>query len=226
MEKAGLLAEPKFDDITYYLGDGTLTSQTDFIKLVASKIEGKTDEEKLVNLLLWMNSNVVRKKGVKDSNKFNKTAEEILLSKERTGCSDSAVLFSTIVRAMGIPAMQIITFDKDWGEKLDKGEKTGGVFGHFYVAAFVKDNKGNSSWKLIDSDNPTLDKDKVDIRYLKRDNRNISKRRYAFAYVRDFRDFEIDGRKLDSEHNMKYIQTKAYMESNRKDIDFDDGEIR
>ena len=182
--------------------------------------------EKLKNLLIWMNSNVKRMFGKKDSKKFNKTAEEILISKERTGCSDSAVLFSTIVRTMGIPAMQIITFDKDWGVNLDKGEDTKGVFGHFFVGVFVNDKDGNKKWKIIDSDNPTTEIDKINIYTLKKEDRNITKRRYAFAYVRDFRDIELDGIRLDSEYNMKYIQTKAYMESNRKDIDFDNGDVR
>lgn len=226
MEKSGLIMAPKFDDVSYYLGEGELTKKTDFIKLVASKIEGNSDEEKIKNLLVWMNLNVKRKFGIKDSKKFDKTAEEILISKERTGCSDSAVLFSTIVRAMGIPAMQILTFDKDWGVKLDKGEDTKGVFGHFYVGVFITDKDGNKRWKVIDSDNPSTDINKISVNNLRKDNRNISKRRYAFAYVRDFRDFEVDGRKLDSEHSMKYIQTKAYMESNKKDIEFDDGEVR
>ena len=61
---------------------------------------------------------------------------------------------------------------------------------------------------------------------LNKENRNITSNSYAFAYVRDFRDFEVDGKKIDSVSNMRYIQTKSCLESNLKDIDFEIEEIR
>ena len=70
MEKLGLYAEPKYNDVEYYLGEGELTKQTEFIKYVASKIEGETDAEKIKNLILWMNKKIVRKYGQKDPKKI------------------------------------------------------------------------------------------------------------------------------------------------------------
>ena len=226
MEKLGLYAEPKYNDVEYYLGEGQLTKQTEFIKYVASKIEGETDAEKIKNLILWMNKKIVRKYGQKDPKKFNKTAEEILESKERTGCSDSAVLFSTLARAMGIPTMQVVTFDKDWADDIIKDKTPNSTRGHFFVASYIKDIYGVENWVIIDSDKPVNKKEEIKLRILDKDNRNITNNNYAFAYARDFRDFEVDGKKIDSVQNMKYIQTKSCLESNLKDIDFEDKDIR
>ncbi len=41
---------------------------------------------------------------------------------------------------------------------------------------------------------------------------------YAFAYVNDFRDININGRKIDSIENMKIIQEEAYKECDKKDF--------
>ena len=110
MEKAGLIVEPELNNPNYYLGEGTLTKQTELIRFIAKRITGSTDEEKVRNMLAFLNSEVPIKK-VNDGRKFQKTAEEILNSRQRTGCSDSAILFCTMARAMGIPAMMVVTFD-------------------------------------------------------------------------------------------------------------------
>ena len=35
MEKAGLIVEPEFNNPNYYLGEGTLTKQTELIRFIA-----------------------------------------------------------------------------------------------------------------------------------------------------------------------------------------------
>jgi len=213
MNRAGLLAEPIFDNPDYYLGEGELTKKTDFIEYISSKINGETDGERIRNLIVWINKNIPRKEGQRDPRKFNKTAEDIINDKIRTGCSDSCILFSTIARAMEIPTIQIITFDKDWGEEVEKGKETNGTRGHFYCGVYIKDINGKADWILIDSDAPVSEKDKVVFRKLDRSNRSVSQRRYAFAYVRDFRDITVDGIKIDSIEHMAYVQRKAAKEA-------------
>ena len=41
MEKAGLIVEPEFNNPNYYLGEGTLTKQTELIKTIAKRITGR-----------------------------------------------------------------------------------------------------------------------------------------------------------------------------------------
>ena len=219
----GLFLEPKFKDIDYYLEDGDLTKQTEFIKYISSRIEGDTEGRRIRNLIVWMNRNLPRIHGEKDKRKFRKSAEDIINEKRRTGCSDSALIFTTLCRAMGIPAMQVITFDKDWAEKADRGEDNNTTRGHFYSAVYIKDSDGVARWILVDPDQPAERIEDVRLTTLKVDDRNISRNRYAFAYARDFRDFSVDGRKIDSIENIRYMQIKSYRESDKLDMVNKDG---
>ena len=45
IEKAGLYSEPKFNNNIYYLGEGEITVQTEFIKYIASKILRENDND-------------------------------------------------------------------------------------------------------------------------------------------------------------------------------------
>ena len=58
------------------------------------------------------------------------------------------------------------------------------------------------------------------------DNRNIpwriGKSMYAFAYVNDIRDIRLNGRTVDNASNMRYVQVRAALSSNAKDITSDE----
>lgn len=225
MEKAGLIVEPEFDNPNYYLGEGTLTKQTELIRFIAKRIIGSTDEEKVRNMIAFLNSEVPIKKA-NDGRKFQKTAEEILNSRQRTGCSDSAILFCTMARAMGIPAMMVVTFDKDWRENIVKGKNVDETVGHFYSAVYLKEKDDNGVWKLIDTHKTRRIPKDIDIQFFDLEDRNIyykgESTKYAFAYVRDIRDISLNGRTIDNASNMRYIQVRAALEANGRDILQDD----
>lgn len=225
MEKAGLIVEPEFNNPNYYLGEGTLTKQTELIRSIAKRIIGSTDEEKVRNMLAFLNSEVPIKK-VNDGRKFQKTAEEILNSRQRTGCSDSAILFCTMARAMGIPAMMVVTFDKDWRENVVKGKNVDKTVGHFYSAVYLRGNDDKGVWKLIDTHKTRRIPKDIDIQVFDLEDRNIyykgESTKYAFAYARDTRDVTLNGRTIDSVSNMRYIQVRAALEANGRDIVQDD----
>lgn len=225
MEKAGLIVEPEFDNPNYYLGEGTLTKQTELIRFIAKRIIGSTDEEKVRNMIAFLNSEVPIKKA-NDGRKFQKTAEEILNSRQRTGCSDSAILFCTMARAMGIPAMMVVTFDKDWRENVVKGKNVNETVGHFYSAVYLKEKDDNGVWKLIDTHKTRRIPKDIDIQVFDLEDRNIyykgESTKYAFAYVRDTRDISLNGRTIDNASNMRYIQVRAALEANGRDILQDD----
>lgn len=225
MEKAGLIVEPEFDNPNHYLGEGTLTKQTELIKFIAKRIIGSTDEEKIRNMFAFLNTEVPIKKS-NDSRKFQKTAEEILNSRQRTGCSDSAILFCTMARAMGIPAMMVVTFDKDWRENIVKGKNVNETVGHFYSAVYLRDKEDEGVWKLIDTHKTRRIPKDIDIQFFDLEDRNIyykgESTKYAFAYVRDIRDISLNGRTIDNASNMRYIQVRAALEANGRDIVHDD----
>lgn len=217
MDKNGLIVEPEFHNINKYLQEGEMTRVTDSIKRISEKIDGNTEGMLLRNIVLWIHQNTVRLNSPKDERKFKRTASEILLSRERTGCCDTATLFTALARAKDIPTMQIITFSKTWGKDFEKGNSQG-TEGHFFVASNIKDIKGEANWILLDPDRYVSDSREVRLEHLNTEDRNIGNNYYAFAYVNDYRDIEIDGLRIDSISDMGEIQQGAYKECNKKDF--------
>lgn len=208
MKKEGLLDEPEFSNIEKYLESGNRTEVTDKIKKVTETINGRNDGMTVREILVWMNQNTVRLRNLSDSRKFKRTADEILKSKERTGCCDSSTLFTALARSKGIPTMQVITLNKEWGKRIAKGEAAD-LSGHYFTACYLQDITGKSDWVLIDSDRSVQDVRDVRFYKLNKEDRNIDKNLYAFAYTRDYSDIEFNGMKIDSIKNMIKIQTDA-----------------
>ena len=217
MNEKGLLAFPEFDTVTKYLKSGERTEVTEYIREAVEQVQGDTDGLLVRNLLVWMNQNTERIHNSKDRRKFTRTAEEILLSGERTGCCDSSTLFTALARSKNIPAMQIITLGKDWVKKLDRREETK-TESHYFTACYIRNVADDGEWVLIDSDKPVLDARDVNLTKLKLEDRNLDRKFYAFAYARDYSDIEVDGTKIDSIENMRKILYKAYVECDREDF--------
>lgn len=225
MKKEGLLDEPEFSNIEKYLESGNRTEVTDQIKKVAETINGRTDGMTVREILVWMNQNTARLHNLGDSKKFKRTADEILKSKERTGCCDSSTLFTALARSKGIPAMQIITLNKEWAKKIAKGEEAD-LAGHYFTACYLQDITGKSDWILIDSDRSVQDVRDVRFYKLNKEDRNIDRNFYAFAYTRDYSDIEFNGMKIDSIRNMIKIQTDACRLCDINDFAWEEGRER
>lgn len=221
MIKEGLLIEPEFNNISKYLQSGERTKVTDKIKEISEKISGQTDGILIRNILMWMHQNTLRLQNGSDTRKFKRTATEILESRERTGCCDSSTLFTALARSKNIPTMQIITLNKEWGKKIDRGEKVG-TLGHYFVACYLRDITGQCNWNLIDSDRNVQDIRDVRLSQLNMENRNIDRNYYAFAYVRDYSDVICNGIKIDSIENMAKIQITAYKQCNINDLSYEE----
>lgn len=217
MKKEGLLIEPQFSNIEEYLQSGERTAITNKINAVSKVINGRTDGMLVRELLVWINQNTRRLHKMDDSRKFRRTASEILQSKERTGCCDSSTLFTALARSKGIPAMQIITLSKEWGKKIDRGKETG-TLGHYFTACYLKDISGKSDWVLIDSDRMVQDIRDVRLGKLDRNNRNIERDFYAFAYTKDYSDVVCNGLKISSIEEMRKIQMEAYRMCDKSDF--------
>ena len=195
MKNEGLIKEPEFDNKSKYLQFGNRTDCSKEIIEIAQNINEPTDGLTVRKILLWINQNTVRIHDEKDERKFKRSSTEILESRERTGCCDSSTLFTSIARCKGIPTMQIVTINKDTGRD-----------GHFYVASYLKDTEKIGRWILIDTDAPIKDIRDVRLGTLDLDDRNISKRRYAYAYTEDYSNIELDGIRIDSIQNMNKLQ--------------------
>lgn len=195
MKNEGLIKEPEFDNKSKYLQFGNRTDCSKEIIEIAQSINEPTDGLTVRKILLWINQNTVRIHDEKDERKFKRSSTEILESGERTGCCDSSTLFTSIARCKGIPTMQIVTINKDTGRD-----------GHFYVASYLKGTEKIGRWILIDTDVPIKDIRDVRLGTLDLDDRNISKRRYAYAYTEDYSNIELDGIRIDSIQNMNKLQ--------------------
>lgn len=199
MKNEGLIKEPEFDNKSKYLQFGNRTDCSKEIIEIAQSINEPTDGLTVRKILLWINQNTVRIHDEKDERKFKRSSTEILESRERTGCCDSSTLFTSIARCKGIPTMQIVTINRDTGRD-----------GHFYVASYLKDTEKIGRWILIDTDVPIKDIRDVSLGTLDLDDRNISKRRYAYAYTEDYSNIELDGIRIDSIQNMNKLQNSVW----------------
>ena len=199
MKNEGLIKEPEFDNKSKYLQFGNRTDCSKEIIEIAQSINEPTDGLTVRKILLWINQNTVRIHDEKDERKFKRSSTEILESRERTGCCESSTLFTSIARCKGIPTMQIVTINKDTGRD-----------GHFYVASYLKDTEKIGRWILIDTDVPIKDIRDVRLGALDLDDRNISKRRYAYAYTEDYSNIELDGIRIDSIQNMNKLQNSVW----------------
>ena len=221
MIKEGLLVEPEFNNISKYLQSGERTKVTDEIKEVSEKIKGQTGGVLIRNILVWMHQNTSRLQNSRDSRKFKRTAFDIFDSRDCAGCCDSSTLFTALARSKNIPTMQIITLSKEWGRRLDIREKLEHE-GHYFVACYLSDAMEKYDWVLIDPDRNIRDVRDVRLSRLNKENRNIDKDYYAFAYIRDYSDMVYNGIKIDSIENMIKIQIAAYRQCNIKDFSYED----
>lgn len=207
MKNEGLIKEPEFDNKSKYLQFGNRTDCSKEIIEIAQSINEPTDGLTVRKILLWINQNTVRIHDEKDERKFKRSSTEILESGERTGCCDSSTLFTSIARCKGIPTMQIVTINKDTGRD-----------GHFYVASYLVDTEKRGKWILIDTDAPVKDIRDVRLSFLDLGDRNISSRRYAYAYTDDYSNIELNGIKIDCIQNMNKLQNRVWELLDKEDF--------
>ena len=197
---------PEFENLEKYLNknSGARTEVTKDIEKLVEPLKDEPKNEETVRLLLMLMDKATlrlgkqgeesRRKASRDRRKFRRSAQEILESHERTGCCDSSTLFVTMARAIDIPAMQVITYNRT--------EENNGS-GHYYSAVNIEDE-----WRLVDSDVYPRENGKVKIRImdLPKNSMRVDGDYYAWSYVDDYSNIEIDGRKIDSIENMLGIQ--------------------
>ena len=216
MEKKGLLEEPRFDDLEYYLTSGQRTDVTERISELSKEALGNTDLEIAMSMIDVMNEKTEfsRLSGEGELTKFQKSADYILKNKLRTSVVDSATLYTALLRARGIPAMQIMTMcvpDAVRDPELF-------WYGYMYVAAYLKEKDGKGEWQVVD---PNIGKTRFPWHHFNKldlENRNIEPSEYAYAYTRDYSDIDYLGRKLTSERMYRELQRLFFKKCNKYDM--------
>ena len=132
-----LLCVPDLEDLDKYLQGGTRTPIIEKAREKASDLHNLDDVTIVKELLVWMHKHTERIQSPKDERKFKRSSLEILSSGIRTGCCDSCTLFTSLARSAGIPTMQILTFDKEWGDSLQT-KKHKPTAGHFYAGVYLR----------------------------------------------------------------------------------------
>lgn len=138
-----------------YLEDGEMSQQ--FLssnRLDRKMARAKNDNEKVKILYRYIhahtrNANFVSKK-YKATHKFQRTAGEIWHDKKMTGCTDYALVFSTLARKYGLPTTILDTVEQGCFNGLQNNKSPNGVNGHAFCEVLV-----DGKWVLAD---PTFKK--------------------------------------------------------------------
>lgn len=125
-----------------YLKSGGQTIITEAIRERVSGISGTFDEKigRIFSLVKSIPYNTENKSEV-----FRKrSADQIISDNYVTGCTDEALVFLALARALGIPAKYIETID---AESLQKAsDERGSYNGHIYSGVF----EGGKGWQIVD----------------------------------------------------------------------------
>ena len=216
----GLFSAPRFDDPEYYLASGPRTEVTPAIRELAENAKGDTDKELALDMLKVMNKATPYHSLYLqyDNRQFKKSADEILKDGQRNWFFDSATLYTALLRARGIPAMQILTFSV----KPAVNDPLEFMSGYIFVAAHLKDEQGNASWQVTEPhvDDYTIAWNRIGFRPFDLEDRNIDDQEYAFAYARDYADFDYKRRRITSKQMMVDLSRLAFGWSNKRDMTY------
>ncbi|MBI2630369.1 transglutaminase domain-containing protein [Candidatus Pacearchaeota archaeon] len=133
------------EDLTF-LEEGKFTQHDRIVKNLAEKLQEKAKRENITIrrvLSQYISREFTSQKGyTATSPDFrNRTASQIIKSKEIMGCTDIALIFLAVARAAGIPSRYVETLQKSW-----LTDKTiPGVRGHIFV-----DIQQNGIWKVYE----------------------------------------------------------------------------
>ena len=215
---------PEFNNPEKYLRAGKMTDHNNQeVQEAAREISGINTEDLVRAIVVYMNKNISMIRNGRDNRKFKRSAEDLMkkylvngvMQKYRNGCCDSSTLFVALARAKGISAMQIISVDEDVARKYSGTERKI-TEGHFLAAVFSSED---GRWYLVDPDKDSAKK-KEDVPYKKLDleDRNLPAYRYGFAYVADFSEVELRGKRIDSVDSMGEIQRGIYQKFDKSFI--------
>jgi transglutaminase-like putative cysteine protease len=140
---SGFFQNPDYSYSTCFLAADPYgqTKITQRAQVISEEIQGDDTLARVINLLLWIKHNLTKTE--RDS--FDRSAHNILKSKQVAGCADCALVFVTLARAMNIPAIFVQTANIMWIKRVQKGINPYSVTGHAFAEFYCK-----GKWLLAD----------------------------------------------------------------------------
>lgn len=133
------LQNPIEQNAEKYIHEGVQTRVTPEILSIAERLNQGTFENKINNIFEFLRT--LKFEEYEKNNVFRKrTAEQIISDGYVTGCTDDALVFLVLARAMKIPAKYIETLDMTWIR--DGGRP---IQGHVYVGVW-----SDEGYEIID----------------------------------------------------------------------------
>ena len=143
------------NDCIQYLEEGVLTKSFLETELVIekvlrdynNKIKENPNHTQIESLINWIHHclNVKPSQYQKDKVKFQRTAKEIWNSGFSSGCTDWAIVFSTLARQIGIPTTFLHTAELNWIKNLQNKGTQPIHIGHSFCECFY-----DGKWILVD----------------------------------------------------------------------------
>lgn len=188
-------------DTEKYLKEGALTKPFLSGVIVKEKVFMDFDNKKvsgqqasvLTSLASWILHNIKPATDEKfvQTNKFNRTAEEIWKSGLATGCTDYCTVFATLARQLKIPTTFLHAAEYNWLMKLNAGESFQKNVGHSFCECYC-----DGKWVLVD---PTCGK------VIENYNQNIISLPYqvgdSMKFVPYYRALDLGGKQTIKDHN-------------------------
>lgn len=135
-----------YDSPEKYLvpGEQSRISSDQTINSLRAKLGASKGLDGLKSLFLWMRQTFsTYSEGGKSIGKV--TIDQLLGTKNVSGCHDWGLVFSGVARYLGYPAIMVDTAGIAWAEQFKAG-KTSSYSGHVFVEIYV-----TSNWILVDS---------------------------------------------------------------------------
>jgi len=141
--------EPRFDRVDHanpqaHLALSPQVGDAARIRSLASQLKADTPAGTLAAIYQWMHRNL--KHDERAAYKW-RTLDEMLADRSYGGCADHAVVFGTLARAAGIPAIWVKTMDVDWIRELRAApDSVESWRGHVYLEVHL-----DGRWQLLDA---------------------------------------------------------------------------
>ena len=129
-----------------WLKSGSQTRVTAKIRNIANKLKHADQWITLRRIHRWIKANFRRYRGIKAHVLSRRDATELVEDRTLSGCNDWGLVFITLARATGFPAIYVKSIHKGWARRWVEGDDRGPRMGHVFIELFVQ-----GKWILVDS---------------------------------------------------------------------------